>query len=488
MNHRSIHLVSWNIRGLKTRNKLCKVLQNLTEIEASIAFLQETHIGPGDEKILEDLSGWKSYFTVYNSNGRGVAILVKNDLQFKYLCHDEDYDGGYIVLFCQIGNYVYTLVNVYKHSSVPHMLMRLAQYLQETVSGILVIGGDFNGVLDPVCDRQRAFKSSKSDGHLLQFMRSLNICDIWCVKNPADTVFTFKEKSRIDMFFLPKKNMESVKSIAVRNINISDHQPLALELFLPQHVNITQQLQSRIKILSAMSICTMREISGGEILTAMKSFGVTENGHLFEISRTNYLIATETVKRWYSQLFLNNNFTDFRCSPDGPPTPEHLLVTKVIDNYVKVQISSVEAKLQKERKHTNERWNLILKPTKQKIYIPFLRTILNIPCSRNIYIIRKLLADGPSRDHKLLLDNCFLTDSVLTLALKHLADEIIDRGNCSVILSQMRLTLFVYGDVSRKEIKEVISYFRNVSGLEVSLMKVLQSTQETVDAPTTHSS
>uniref|UniRef100_A0A8K9UXY5 Endonuclease/exonuclease/phosphatase domain-containing protein n=1 Tax=Oncorhynchus mykiss TaxID=8022 RepID=A0A8K9UXY5_ONCMY len=133
----------------------------LEDINSSVAFLQETHIGHEDVKLLRKVAGWKSFFTVFDSKSKGVAILIKDTItDFEYICHDEDYAGGYIVLFCRLYGQLFTLVNVYNHKDDHTILKRLGQYLKNTATGTLVVGGDFNTVLDPKIDR-----SGTSDNH-----------------------------------------------------------------------------------------------------------------------------------------------------------------------------------------------------------------------------------------------------------------------------------------------------------------------------------
>uniref|UniRef100_A0A671RRU2 Endonuclease/exonuclease/phosphatase domain-containing protein n=1 Tax=Sinocyclocheilus anshuiensis TaxID=1608454 RepID=A0A671RRU2_9TELE len=90
--------VSWNICGQKNP----KIDHYSKEQQAEIFFLQETYIGPESKPPLEKPKGWQSFFTVYDSKSKGVAILIKDGVPFQYLCHDEDYSGGYLVLFCRL--------------------------------------------------------------------------------------------------------------------------------------------------------------------------------------------------------------------------------------------------------------------------------------------------------------------------------------------------------------------------------------------------
>uniref|UniRef100_A0A672QRI8 exodeoxyribonuclease III n=1 Tax=Sinocyclocheilus grahami TaxID=75366 RepID=A0A672QRI8_SINGR len=151
--HQSLSFVSWNTMGIRytkgTNSKLQLVLDELIRLKADVVFLQETHIEPRSYEVPESIKGWRTFFTVHHPRSKGVAILIKNEKTFNYICHDEDYSGGYIVLFCHLYGQLYTLVNVYNHKADRQMLYRLRDYLTAiNTKGVLVVGGDFQLVLD----------------------------------------------------------------------------------------------------------------------------------------------------------------------------------------------------------------------------------------------------------------------------------------------------------------------------------------------------
>lgn len=41
---------------------------------------------------------WKCFFTFFDPQSKRVAILIKDCGKFEYICHDEDFSGGYLVL------------------------------------------------------------------------------------------------------------------------------------------------------------------------------------------------------------------------------------------------------------------------------------------------------------------------------------------------------------------------------------------------------
>ncbi len=116
----TLKLVTWNTCGIRDtadlEQKKNKIGQRLNELQASVAFLQETHIGINDVSHVKDFGGWKSFYSVHHPRSKGVAILIKNELPFEHIKHDIEPTGSYIVLVCKLYGKCFTLVNVYNHA------------------------------------------------------------------------------------------------------------------------------------------------------------------------------------------------------------------------------------------------------------------------------------------------------------------------------------------------------------------------------------
>lgn len=307
------------------------VLDDLVRLKADVAFLQETHIGPKCYKALEDIPGWRSYFTVHHPRSKGVAILIKNGTIFRYLCHDEDYSGGYIVLFCRFHAQLYTLVNVYNHQADRDMLGRLRDYLTAiNTKGVLVVGGDFNTVLDPAFDRRssadQAYQSSLRS-ILEDFTQFLSLKDVFALRHPMEKGFTRSQSqshSRLDMFFLPVnithhvkkcKNVKgTMRKSTTGNKRISDHDPLVLEL------NIPPLLEYKIPEVASMLMEFKHDgapdrragkINAAEILNAIRSLPDSQQQTPDKLSvydyKKNDLPLTEILKINYN-LMLKNKY------------------------------------------------------------------------------------------------------------------------------------------------------------------------------------
>uniref|UniRef100_A0A3P8SB43 exodeoxyribonuclease III n=1 Tax=Amphiprion percula TaxID=161767 RepID=A0A3P8SB43_AMPPE len=153
-----------------------------------IVFMQETHLLVEESKKLR--RDWVDYVAAScgSRSSCGVATLVNQRLQFK--CH--------------------TVRNVYAPKTMdPAFIGKLESKL---VSGLgdfpILMGGDFNEVLDPILDRSTPTQHQTKACDALQDMcKSYGLVDIWRLHNPSKRDYTFYSSphnslSRIDVILV----------------------------------------------------------------------------------------------------------------------------------------------------------------------------------------------------------------------------------------------------------------------------------------------
>eukprot|EP00063_Salmo_salar_P031269 XP_014006104.1 PREDICTED: uncharacterized protein LOC106574635 [Salmo salar] len=473
---KSLSIITWNICGVKptkrSPNKCIDIMK--CGRNGDIIFLQETHIGPNCYKVMERHGWeemkihWSSYFTVYSPNSKGVAILVNKKLKphYEYICHDEDYAGGYIVLFCHMYGQLFTLVNVYNHKEDKQVLGRLSQYLQEMKIGTLVIGGDFNTVLDLDFDNRTAseHKRHTSLRPLLQsFISSLNLQDTWARLHPTEEAFTHSQNtshSRIDMFFMHQDKAPFAQSCEIHtDSGISDHNPVSLKIHVPKIGSTLTDVHQKLRKLGDGELKYKTkldrragQISGAEVLVAMKSLTDSSNG-----PREGDLMETETLKHEYNEILSGK-----RQIPDG--------FNMSVNREKKIFATILANRLQMYLEPSFTRSINI--PPKSLPYIVYLgrqpliksnflkKALLSIDIisspprdfkilkqvlPRDLDILWKLLpmVEGSS-GHKInLQDQCPLTPALLHLCLKYMEHRIQKTGTV-LSVSRQRLSLFIH--------------------------------------------
>ncbi|XP_045574876.1 uncharacterized protein [Salmo salar] len=531
----SLSIITWNTCGVKptkrSPNKLIDIMNYGKKQNTDIIFLQETHIGPKCYRKLkqhgwEEMERhWTSYFTVYSPNSKGVAILVNRELKshYKYICHDEDYAGGYIVLFCQMYGQLFTLVNVYNHKEDKQVLGRLSQYLQEMKIGTLVIGGDFNTVLDLDFDKRTASEHRRHTSlrPLLQsFISSLNLQDTWARLHPTEEAFTRSRStshSRLDMFFMPQNKAHHALTCKIHQPNvISDHNPVSLRVQV--ECTISQVIPRKLSQIGD-SETTRRQgkISGAEVLVAIKS--LTDSGSddctrstLYDSrsddsrqsppcelddsrldltpcdSRLDNLMEIERLKHYYNEVLaegmknkkIPKGFNrEYKIFATILANRLQMYLEPLLHEKIKIPLSphcTVTLVLNGKSQINWKFLSIAIKSIKPIPLqnIPKEDTILRKVLSQDLAILRKLLisVEHSCVHKKHLHHDCPLTPALLSLSLKYMEDKISSViPNVTTRISYQRRSLKIYIDnLGVPSLQDYLAHIREQSGIEMNLL------------------
>ena len=111
---------------------------------------------------------------------------------------------------------------------------------------VVLLGGDFNMVMDPAIDRlDSQHNHHKSLIILEEYMSRCNLCDIWQLRNPEARRYTWfwdgKERnrisaSRIDMMLISGEYSNCVTSCNISSGQNTDHALVQIELSLDTYV------------------------------------------------------------------------------------------------------------------------------------------------------------------------------------------------------------------------------------------------------------
>ncbi|XP_039525139.1 uncharacterized protein LOC120477561 [Pimephales promelas] len=245
-----LRILSWNVNGFHRKRN--EVLRNLSLLNADVVFLQETHVGPdriystGSIKIQHLESDYNmAAFTVFKGSSRGVAVLFKKNLGCGGFNVSGDAKGRFIIVSCQIWGRDFVFVNVYNSTDEK---IRFTEFTQIAThipsSAFLVVGGDFNTVMDAELDKTSNLRNRshrKSFDALQNFLDTLNLVDVWRCLYPEVKSFTYfdgKGQSRLDYYFLQSHNLSSVTACNIherpmysdKEEYISDHAPLSIQI------------------------------------------------------------------------------------------------------------------------------------------------------------------------------------------------------------------------------------------------------------------
>uniref|UniRef100_A0A8C1W0E1 exodeoxyribonuclease III n=1 Tax=Cyprinus carpio TaxID=7962 RepID=A0A8C1W0E1_CYPCA len=280
---RILTILSWNVNGFN--RKRSEVLHHLSLLKADVVFLQETHVGPdriystGSIKIQDLGCDYMAVFTVFKGSSRGVAILFKKNLRCGGFNVNCDGKGRFIIISCQIWGHDFVFINMYNSNEEKIKLTDFTQistYIPH--SAHLVVGGDFNTVMDADLDKTSNLRNRshrKTFDALRCFLENLSLVDVWRCLYPEAKSFTYfngKGQSRLDYFFLQTHNLTSVTACNIHKRPmysdkvefVSDHTPVSIQIqtdgpkwqfdsCLLEDKACTEQLSSIIKKISQMN-------------------------------------------------------------------------------------------------------------------------------------------------------------------------------------------------------------------------------------------
>lgn len=95
-------ILTVNCQGLGEYKKRSDVLNYLKDKNHNIYFLQDTHFTCDEEQNIQIFWGGKIYFSSFRSNSRGVAILFKNNFDFKVKNTTCDANGDFLIVDVEI--------------------------------------------------------------------------------------------------------------------------------------------------------------------------------------------------------------------------------------------------------------------------------------------------------------------------------------------------------------------------------------------------
>ena len=100
----------------------------------------------------------------------------------------------------------------------------------------IIVGGDFNVILDQDLDGRGGIKKRKDSVRYVEDMIiEHDLVDIWRIRNPTDTRFTWRQKSpliqrRLDYWLISNDLQEDVESVEIKSAIRSDHSAITLSV------------------------------------------------------------------------------------------------------------------------------------------------------------------------------------------------------------------------------------------------------------------
>lgn len=235
----NIRVASLNVNGISDGKKRKQVFTWFKQQEYNIIFMQETHSCTKTEKHFEEDWGSKVVLNSHSSNSAGVAILFASNFNATVINIWKDCQGRKLLINIEVDGEKFTLINVYGPNKDDGIFFSdIAKLIDEYCEGSLILGGDFNTVLNLSLDKigGRPRTNFKARDEILTLNENYNLIDIWRHKNPNTKRFTWRSNTkpvimtRLDFFLVTYNLVSRIESVNIHASFKSDHSLISLKI------------------------------------------------------------------------------------------------------------------------------------------------------------------------------------------------------------------------------------------------------------------
>ena len=228
------NISSFNTNGLGTiKKKRVGIFKWVKRNFPGIIFLQETHSTQKTQGEWRREIGHQ--YVTYFSNSRGVCTLIPKSTHKYVKEFYSDNLGRTLIITLEIGGVMYTLINVYfPNQDKPKDQMIFIDHLEKCVNKFegsnIIIGGDFNIVLNPKLDKWGGDNEKPSNVamYLKGCFERNNLIDAWRMLYPTTKRYTWRRKnplqqSRIDLWAMSDNLVYNLTDSKIELSINSDH-------------------------------------------------------------------------------------------------------------------------------------------------------------------------------------------------------------------------------------------------------------------------
>ena len=240
----STRVMSLNIRGINDYKKRRAVFCWVRKQKADIILLQETFSSKDNEILWRNEWGGKVFYSHGTKHSRGLAVLIDKKKDCEIIEEITDQSGRILMLKTRLSEngLINWVVNVYApndDNSRTHLFRKLEQLLNKNVGDNekIVIGGDFNVVLNECIDKKGGVTGQRSESRkiIMQIMENFYLVDIWRVKNPNVRKYTWRQHNppvhcRLDYFLISDSLQDNTIDTEIIPAYRSDHSGIYVDI------------------------------------------------------------------------------------------------------------------------------------------------------------------------------------------------------------------------------------------------------------------
>ncbi|CAG2253836.1 unnamed protein product [Mytilus edulis] len=193
--------------------------------------------------FVEDIIKGSSQSLGIKEVSKGYKYFSENSTDYILKEKIADENGRYLILTVEIDNTDFVFVNYYAptknfENDQIEYIEKLKILLNEKLEQNLVLGGDFNTILNPSLDKMGGSKYNtpvKYTSKLEDFIEEFDLCDIWRTKNVDSRLYTWRQRTpliqcRLDFWLISNFLSSSVTKTSIVPSIKSDHSLIKLTL------------------------------------------------------------------------------------------------------------------------------------------------------------------------------------------------------------------------------------------------------------------
>lgn len=207
----TLKIISYNVRGQSSPNKRGRLWVELLHYGAEVVFLQETHFrGSSIPSLPQNIMNQWYHAVSPIARARGITIAFKKSCPWIMETMQSDPEGRFSFVKGTLHGLRYTFATIYApNEGSVNFFVKTFRKLEQFREGCLMVGGDFNLVLDPNMDTStgRTAMSFRTLKQAKQLIRSQHLVDCWRVLHVGIKDFSYYSKthdmySRLDLFLV----------------------------------------------------------------------------------------------------------------------------------------------------------------------------------------------------------------------------------------------------------------------------------------------
>lgn len=236
---------SLNVRGIRNSVKRLAIFENMRGQNFDIIFLQEAYCTEEIKTKWEEEWGGVCVFSNGSIHSCGTIIMFKKNLDIEIIEKVIDQKGRYVFLKVKFHNCEMYLGNIYSPTIQTGKNLFYKKIIETLVdlnvnkSDSIILAGDWNNVMNAAIDRKSCRARNDAESlpiNLAQLIEIYELEDIWRLRNPKSSRFTYRQKnplvqSRLDYFLTSNCVQNKVINTDIIPSVRSDHSIISINIY-----------------------------------------------------------------------------------------------------------------------------------------------------------------------------------------------------------------------------------------------------------------